>query len=203
VRIVKTGSKLFLTTIYSLFLVCFPSDHFVYAQDPPVDPPDYCPGTLPTDCGYYTTAYVYICWAEDPFECDHITETDVPIEADYVPQVLANEWHWESQDQALMSGAMAIRTFAQRNRGCGAIECWKTGPYGSCLPVENSWAQRYWLYPESGSGQNTITSDHTDAVNATAWELITGVPVSPAARGVNGFIRVIGASLCEARRHIR
>ncbi|OIO89718.1 MAG: hypothetical protein AUK03_13995 [Anaerolineae bacterium CG2_30_64_16] len=83
--------------------------------------------------------------------------------------MLANEWHWLSQAQALWAGAVAIHTFAWRDiGGCGAIQDWHAlYPGGPEYRVENSWSQRYWLDPYEQTGQNAISSAHRDAVDDT------------------------------------
>jgi len=101
----------------------------------------------------------------------------------YVPQVLANEWHWESQDQALRAGAVAIDTFAHRSvGGCGAMQTTKTLPWYpyTDVPVENSHAQSYWLDASQQTGQNGISSIHRDAVADTSHQRLFRADFTPA-----------------------
>ncbi|MCR4405651.1 MAG: hypothetical protein NUW24_01840 [Anaerolineae bacterium] len=140
----------------------------VYAGNP------HAPNEHPVYQGGFE--WVYVCGrrCSDPeqdfgpigYDFDTVTGTA------YAPQVLANEWHWLSQDQALRAGAVAIHTFAHREigPGCGAVLArthnlpW---PPFTSLSVENSWSQSYWLNPAQQTGQNTITQAHRDAVNDT------------------------------------
>ncbi len=119
--------------------------------------------------------WVYVCG----IDCNN-PDLDVLVGYDfdttdhtaYAPQVLANEWHWLSQDQALRAGAVVIHTFAHREigPGCGAVLArthnlpW---PPFTPLSVENSWSQRYWLDPSEQTSQNAISSAHRDAVEDT------------------------------------
>lgn len=81
----------------------------------------------PTRVQAVPPAEVYVCTDIDPFWCDNRPGSQrrgpYPFENDYVATVLKNEWGSNSNHiQALYAGAVAIRTFAQRNAdGCGAI----------------------------------------------------------------------------------
>jgi len=122
--------------------------------------------------------YVYVCdancsrrdWDVGPVGYDF----DFGGHTAYVPQVLANEWHPASQDQALQAGATAIDTFAHRSiGGCGAIQATKALPWPpfTVVPVENSHAQSYWLDASNQTGQNNITNAHRNAVANTIGQL--------------------------------
>ena len=85
--------------------------------------------------------------------------------AEYVEQVLANEWPGDAGIEALKAGVIAIRTFASRDIPCGSrtdVYC----PYTTtCFEVEYNGSQAYWLNEERD--QNPIQADHSAARSAT------------------------------------
>jgi len=86
----------------------------------------------------------------------------------YVEQVLVNEWPGQSASAALNAGAVAVRTFTDRNLGCGArlSESWNPWP-GYVLRIMYNNSQRYWLGEAPNWHQNTVTSAHQNARAAT------------------------------------
>jgi hypothetical protein len=80
----------------------------------------------------------------------------------YIEQVLANEWHSNSGLESFKAGSIAIRTFADRELGCGAKLPYIYGGGLGYLMDYNS-SQRYWLGSDPNLYQNTITSNHQNA----------------------------------------
>ena len=116
---------------------------------------------------------VFVCnrspWYEN---CGpYIDPFDLPGEVaesymEYIDQVLANEWPGDAGIEALKAGSIAIRTFADREPGCGSKMPWGYCPYATvCIPVEYNGSQSYWLNNELH--QNPIQADHSAARSAT------------------------------------
>jgi hypothetical protein len=109
-------------------------------------------------------AYVYVCDNNQVgHRCNSTTEAPLgpyAFESDYVATVLKNEWG-SNYMQALYAGAVAIRTFAQRNAdGCGAINFLYQPTYNG-YPVERNDSQAY--FP-----RGNVPSNDTSAANNTA-----------------------------------
>ena len=69
---------------------------------------------------------IFVCTERD--NCD-LCNTDRPPGyvvsfSHYIEQVLRNEWHADSGPEALKAGSVAVRSFADRLRGCGARLLW-------------------------------------------------------------------------------
>lgn len=89
----------------------------------------------------------------------------------YIEQVLANEWHSLAELDALKAGAIAIRTFAYRELGCGAYtgkNLTETGTPPIISRVLDNRSQAFKLvYPDGTTHQNDITTNHISARSQT------------------------------------
>ncbi len=85
------------------------------------------------------------------------TFPDLGSDTDYIPRVLAQEWPSASAYQSLEAGAIAIRTFAQRELGCGAFDY--INPADG-LMVLNDHSQHYY-------GGRVLAVKHHNAVQWT------------------------------------
>ena len=103
------------------------------------------------------------CWEEGESADGVVTSF-----SHYVEQVLANEWHGQSGSEALKTAAVAIRTFSDRNPGCGARLPYNWNPWpGYLLGILYNGSQAYWIEDGSSWRQNTVTSAHESARSAT------------------------------------
>ncbi len=127
-------------------------------------------GTLVTSI-HADPIHVRVCRPSDPLtgRCNRTTDPVSPpisfestfpnpnSSTDYIPSVLTQEWPDAAGYQALEAGAIAIRTFAQREIGCGAYDY--DAPDG--LMVLNNNSQHYYT-------NKTVKTDHHNAVQWTA-----------------------------------
>lgn len=88
----------------------------------------------------------------------------------YIEQVLANEWHGSSSIEAFKVGAIAIRTFADRELGCGAQlpYAYSLGP-GLTYGMVSNISQAYWRFnSQTGNWEQTaVNNNHRNARSQT------------------------------------
>jgi len=106
-------------------------------------------------------AQVRICYTDPDCRAPTSDNTEPSPFNDYIEHVLANEWHSLAGLEALKAGAVAIRTFALREPGCGARWSYYNG-----VPVLNNYSQTYRFGDRNGP-QNTVTANHTAARTRT------------------------------------
>ena len=163
------GGKKGVALLFALLLALMRLHPGIAHADGPEQPIRFCSEYDKEKCATFVFQALYNCYGLISSECENIVASPIDAENAYIPQVLSNEWDSRSGPEALKAGAVAIRTFARRNiGGCGAIHCWKySGVDDYCFPVENSWAQHYWLDASQGTGQNDVLDIHLDAGRAT------------------------------------
>ena len=112
---------------------------------------------------------VRVCY--DYFSCHWPDDTNSELTTlePYIEHVLANEWHHLADLEALKAGAIAIRTFAYRERGCGAFITSNPEPippYFSRLLDNRSQVYRFGGY---NGWQNPVTANHITARSQTIY----------------------------------